>query len=178
MGETRVDLLHLLEDLRDAYPGMLEETILTEMVANSLDSGASRIVLKANPSEGTLMVLDNGSSYELAFYKLTGSIAYIKDKQAQVELVSGVTFDDFWWMDFTDRTHMRSINYYPGEPHDFSYLWNDGSTSNLIENLASGEYALEATDINGCSVTSVYELGEPDACGGPRSPDSGVAAAN
>lgn len=64
MGETRVDLLHLLEDLRDAYPGMLEETILTEIVANSLDSGASRIVIKANPSEGTLMVLDNGSGMQ------------------------------------------------------------------------------------------------------------------
>ena len=36
MGETRVDLLHLLEDLRDAYPGALEETILTEIIANSL----------------------------------------------------------------------------------------------------------------------------------------------
>ena len=35
MGETRVDLLHLLADLRDAYPGELEETILTEIVANA-----------------------------------------------------------------------------------------------------------------------------------------------
>lgn len=50
MGETRVDLQHLLEDLRDAYPGALEETILTEVVANSLDSGApvsgSRLTLR------------------------------------------------------------------------------------------------------------------------------------
>lgn len=38
MGETRVNPLHLLEDLRDAYPGSLEETIVTEMVANALDS--------------------------------------------------------------------------------------------------------------------------------------------
>ncbi len=71
MGETRVDLLHLLEDLRDAYPGALEETILTEIVANSLDSGASRIVLEANPLEKTLMVKDNGSGMqrkELARY--------------------------------------------------------------------------------------------------------------
>ena len=30
MGETRVDLPHLREDLRDAYPGAAEETILTE----------------------------------------------------------------------------------------------------------------------------------------------------
>jgi len=42
VGETRVDLLHLLEDLRDAYPGSLEETILIEIVANALDSGARR----------------------------------------------------------------------------------------------------------------------------------------
>lgn len=41
MGETRVDLLHLLEDLRDAYPGAAEETILVEIAANSLDSGAT-----------------------------------------------------------------------------------------------------------------------------------------
>jgi hypothetical protein len=64
MGETRVDLLHLLEDLRDAYPGALEETILTEVVANSLDSGANRILLHANPSEGTLTVIDNGSGMQ------------------------------------------------------------------------------------------------------------------
>ena len=45
MGETRVDLLHLLEDLRDAYPGATEETILAEIVANALDSGARTITL-------------------------------------------------------------------------------------------------------------------------------------
>jgi hypothetical protein len=45
MGETRVDLLHLLEDLRDAYPGATEETILTEIVANALDSGAAALTI-------------------------------------------------------------------------------------------------------------------------------------
>ena len=71
MGETRVDLLHLLEDLRDAYPGALEETILTEMVANSLDSGAGRIRLVADPVQGTLTVTDDGAGMqrrELARY--------------------------------------------------------------------------------------------------------------
>jgi len=61
MGETRVDLLHLLEDLCDAYPGAIEDTILTEIVANSLDSGASRICLAANSEEATLAVADNGA---------------------------------------------------------------------------------------------------------------------
>ena len=71
MGETRVDLAHLLEDLRDAYPGSLEETMLTEIVANSLDSGASRILIHADAGQATLTVVDDGSGMhrrELARY--------------------------------------------------------------------------------------------------------------
>lgn len=71
MGETRVDLLHLLEDLRDAYPGSLEETILTEIVANALDSAATTVDITINPAEGALIVADNGSGMqrcELARY--------------------------------------------------------------------------------------------------------------
>ena len=61
MAETRVDLLHLLEDLRDAYPGSIEETILTEIIANSLDSGAMRIRITADAASASLTILDNGS---------------------------------------------------------------------------------------------------------------------
>jgi hypothetical protein len=61
MGQTRVDLLHLLEDLRDAYPGSIEDTILTEMVANSLDSGARRVSVRADPAEAVLVVVDDGT---------------------------------------------------------------------------------------------------------------------
>lgn len=60
MGETRVDLLHLLEDLRDAYPESLEDTILTEIVANSLDSGARLIRVWTDPAGATLTVVDDG----------------------------------------------------------------------------------------------------------------------
>jgi len=61
MGETRVDLHHLLEDLPDAYPGALEETILTEVMANSLDSGATCLRITANPASSTLTIVDDGS---------------------------------------------------------------------------------------------------------------------
>jgi Histidine kinase-, DNA gyrase B-, and HSP90-like ATPase len=60
VGETRVDLQHLLEDLRDAYTGALEETILTEMAANALDSGATRISLTPSAADATLTVVDDG----------------------------------------------------------------------------------------------------------------------
>jgi hypothetical protein len=71
VGETRVDLQHLLEDLRDAYTGALEETILTEVVANALDSGATRIRLHSNPADATMTIVDDGRGMqrrELARY--------------------------------------------------------------------------------------------------------------
>jgi hypothetical protein len=61
LAETRVDLLHLLEDLRDAYPGAIEETILTEIIANSLDSGANLIRITADSAGATIAIVDNGS---------------------------------------------------------------------------------------------------------------------
>jgi hypothetical protein len=64
MGETRVDLLHLLEDLRDAYPGSLEETILTEIMANALDAGASVISFTSDPAQCALTAVDNGSGMQ------------------------------------------------------------------------------------------------------------------
>src|SRR5690606_8130998 len=60
MGETRVDLVHLLEDLRDAYPGSLEETILTEIVANALDSGARTLWLQVDAADRMLIARDDG----------------------------------------------------------------------------------------------------------------------
>jgi histidine kinase/DNA gyrase B/HSP90-like ATPase len=71
VGETRVDLHHLLEDLRDAYTGSLEETILTEVIANGLDSGATRIRLTTNSADATLTIIDDGRGMqrrELARY--------------------------------------------------------------------------------------------------------------
>ncbi|PYM94979.1 MAG: hypothetical protein DME04_06180 [Candidatus Rokuibacteriota bacterium] len=69
--ETRVDLLHLLEDLRDAYPGSTEETILSEIVANSLDSGAATIAITTDPTAPALTIVDDGQGMrrrELALY--------------------------------------------------------------------------------------------------------------
>ena len=62
MAETRVDLRHLLEDIRDSYPCPAEEAILSELVANSLDSGCSRIDIMVEPEQHRLTFVDNGES--------------------------------------------------------------------------------------------------------------------
>lgn len=60
MGETRVNLKHLLEDIRDSYPFPQEEAIITELIANSLDSGASDIQFFVDPTKRTFTIVDNG----------------------------------------------------------------------------------------------------------------------
>jgi hypothetical protein len=60
MGETRVNLRHLLEDIRDTYPFPIEEVILTELVANALDSGAADICFTVHADPTALTVSDNG----------------------------------------------------------------------------------------------------------------------
>ena len=83
MGETRVDLLHLLEDLRDAYAGSLEETILTEIVANSLDSGAAEIRLTTDAGAATVDIVDDGrgmSRGELRRYHDIGASTKIRGR--------------------------------------------------------------------------------------------------
>lgn len=60
MGETKVNLHHLLEDIRDSYPFPQEEVIVTELVANSLDSQASDIRFITDPQKSALTVIDNG----------------------------------------------------------------------------------------------------------------------
>lgn len=60
MGETRVNLKHLLEDIRDSYPFPQEEAIIIELIANALDSGASQIRFVIDQERRTMSILDNG----------------------------------------------------------------------------------------------------------------------
>jgi len=60
MGETRVDLRHMLENLRDMYPGSSSETILTETIANALDARAEHVWISTDHLTATLTIADDG----------------------------------------------------------------------------------------------------------------------
>lgn len=61
MAQTRVDLRHLLEDIRDSYACPVEEAIITELIANALDSGASTIQFLTDSAARQLRVQDDGA---------------------------------------------------------------------------------------------------------------------
>ena len=60
MRQTRVDLRQLLEDLRDAQRGALEETVIAELAGLALEARATTIWLRPNPHTATLAIIDDG----------------------------------------------------------------------------------------------------------------------
>lgn len=66
LNETRVNLKHLLEDIRDSYTAPLEEVILTELIANALDSKAANINLTVDEQIKVLRCVDDGHGMKRA----------------------------------------------------------------------------------------------------------------
>jgi len=60
MFEARVNLKKLLEDLRDSYSLPIKEIIPTELIANALDSRASKIEIFLLPEKNQFLIRDNG----------------------------------------------------------------------------------------------------------------------
>jgi hypothetical protein len=76
VGETRVDLRHLLEDLRDAYSDALEQTILTEVVwINDAHPAYTRAA--ASPSAGYHVALSVALALAPLAVETTGEHAFI-----------------------------------------------------------------------------------------------------
>lgn len=74
-NETRVNLQHLLEDIRDSYTAPLEEVIITELIANALDSGATRIDFASAPGKRCMTCVDNGGGMRREHLKEYHNIA-------------------------------------------------------------------------------------------------------
>lgn len=74
-NETRVNLKHLLEDMRDSYNAPLEEVIITELIANALDSKATRLDFAVNADERYMRCVDNGGGMKRAQLKEYHNIA-------------------------------------------------------------------------------------------------------
>ncbi len=46
---------------------------------------------------------------------------------------------------------------------DYNYLWNNGATTAVNDNLPAGDYSLTVTDANGCTLIETATVGEPSA---------------
>jgi hypothetical protein len=58
--ESSVNYQNLIRDLAEMYPFDVAEVVVVELVANSLDAGATRISIDYDPDDKVLVVADNG----------------------------------------------------------------------------------------------------------------------
>jgi hypothetical protein len=57
-----------------------------------------------------------------------------------------------------DGTGAGAVHLFPVAGTVYNYHWNNGSTSNSIENLVAGNYSVTITDVNGCIAVFNYEV--------------------
>ncbi|MEM1120657.1 MAG: PKD domain-containing protein, partial [Bacteroidota bacterium] len=60
---------------------------------------------------------------------------------------------------FGEKTGSASATGIGGEGA-FTYAWSNGATTQTVENLAGGTYAVTATDVNGCQASASIEITE------------------
>jgi len=60
MPETNIDFQHLIQDIVQAYPYEVDEAVLVELIANSLDAGCTEISVRISAPEGEFEIVDNG----------------------------------------------------------------------------------------------------------------------
>ncbi len=46
---------------------------------------------------------------------------------------------------------------------NYTYIWNNDSTTKRINNLKAGTYNVTVSDMNGCSINKSYQINEPDS---------------
>ena len=62
--ESSVNFQNLIRDLADMYPQEVDEVVVVELIANSLDARANRISIDYDPSSNVLVVIDNGQGMD------------------------------------------------------------------------------------------------------------------
>jgi hypothetical protein len=72
---SRINARRLLDDMASMYSHPIEDTVLIEAIANSLDAGCSRISLEADQARRTLTVRDDGRGMTESEFELYHDLA-------------------------------------------------------------------------------------------------------
>ena len=70
---------------------------------------------------------------------------------------------------FSSATGEIDLSVWGGTPA-YTYSWSSGQGTADITGLTSGNYVVNITDVNGCSINLSYDIIQPSALGGTTSP--------
>ena len=127
--ESSVNYKNLIEDLAQMYPDEVSEVIVSELLANSLDSGADCIEIIINPNENTLVVSDNGRGMSKSEFKQYHDFAAGLKRKGDSIGFAGVGAKISFNIACRVRTETRSRNFFGGSDWYFDskrrLVWED-----------------------------------------------------
>ena len=119
------------------------------------NTGATTEDLSGVPA-GTYMVTvtdANGCEYETSIVLIEPPVL--------TENVTAATYAGGWNVSCNGASDGSVDLTIGGGTPGYTYVWNNGATTEDLSNVSAGTYTLTATDANGCTVTSSITLTEP-----------------
>lgn len=187
LKETAVNL----DDLNPAYAGRLGAgrmdagaAVLMASTFNKLNITSSKAVDCVDYSQSVSLTVDGGvapyttvwsnEQVGMALNNATAGIVYtaiVKDSTGCVGSFS-TQFDALLPMTYT--SDIESVKCYGtntgaidlevnGGSANYTYVWNNGETSQDISSIATGTYNVTVTDGNGCVLTETFDITSPSA---------------
>lgn len=170
----------------NGYPTLITLDSYTDVTCNGANNGTINITTTYGRTPFTYTWTKDGDSefishdedlanlspgtYHLALVDGNGSNIYITDPEADGPGTIDVTITEPSVLSATaSGTNVSCFNGSDGtatvipaggtEP--YTYLWNNGQTTQSISNLVAGTYSVTITDDNGCTTTAQYIVTQP-----------------
>jgi len=104
--------------------------------------------------------VDAGSNYSVYVTDANGCIGYY---ETTVNEILPMTFDSQINNVLCNGANNGSVEInVQGGSENYTYSWSNGETSELIDNIGTGIYYLTITDGFGCTITTDFQINEPE----------------
>lgn len=127
--ESSVNYKNLIEDLAQMYPDEVPEVIVSELIANALDSGADFIELSVNPNENSLVICDNGKGMSKSQFRQYHDFAAGLKRKGNTIGFAGVGAKISFNIARRVKTETRSEDFFGGSDWHFDsrgkLVWED-----------------------------------------------------
>ena len=132
----------------------------TGMISIAATGGIGEISYQWNNGDSTATVLNlEEGDYSVSVTDSNGCVSnasFTLDDPSEIEAIANEIMPTCF--DSNDGSITISAS---GGAGSYSYLWEDGSMSQTIGNIAIGDYSVIVTDINNCSKSLVFTLSGP-----------------
>jgi len=143
-------------------------SVISDALCFNGNSGAIDLILVGGTSPYSV-VWDNGMTTEDILNVTSGTYTYVATDNQGCEVSGELFIDQPAIIDISEQVTQltcidqsdAAIEIFPyGGTEPYTFVWNNGETTQNIANVLSGTYDVMVVDVNGCNQTFVFEIFE------------------